>query len=315
MNGELALPPSEFRCLLEEQPGYLVPSRCLGEDNGTGPLTVNPSARFSWTDAAGGLPKMDGLATGTGVVWIGDPNQSSFVPFHVGRQFQDLLTGLVPGDPMPPSFPPRARSILTSAGVLVAPDHPVEWRKQRSETVARCRRMFERGYAPVAGLIHPYHVGALRRYLRYIIRTGHLVLGDQQSPRRYVAHNERVVRFFHQQLTPLISELAGESLKPSYVYVASYQARAELPSHTDREQCEYSVSLLIDHSPEPARSSPWPLHLRTPGGTVTVYQAIGDGLLYRGRSIPHYRTALPDGMTSTSIFFHYVSSDFAGPLT
>jgi len=30
--------------------------------------------------------------------------------------------------------------------------------------------------------------------------------------------------------------------------------------------------------------------------------------------LPHYRGPLGEGQTSTSIFFHYVSADFAGTL-
>jgi prolyl-tRNA synthetase len=33
-----------------------------------------------------------------------------------------------------------------------------------------------------------------------------------------------------------------------------------------------------------------------------------------GRTIPHYRDRLSSGLTSTSIFFHYVNEDFSGPL-
>ena len=50
------------------------------------------------------------------------------------------------------------------------------------------------------GLIHAFHVAALRRYYRYQIRSGALQLGDRQNPLRYVAHNEPVARFFHQQI-------------------------------------------------------------------------------------------------------------------
>ena len=64
--------------------------------------------------------------------------------------------------------------------------------------------------APVAGLIHPLHVAALRRYYRHRIRTGGMILGDDQSPKRYVAHNESVARFFHQQLTAAVTAIVGE---------------------------------------------------------------------------------------------------------
>ena len=69
--------------------------------------------------------------------------------------------------------------------------------------------------------------------------------------RRYVAYNEPVARFFHHQITATLRAVAGEPLKPSYVYLASYLSGAELKKHTDREQCEFSVTLCLDFSPEP----------------------------------------------------------------
>jgi len=58
----------------------------------------------------------------------------------------------------------------------------------------------------------------------------------------------------------------------------------------------------------------WPIRLDTPEGTVAVYQALGDGLAYRGTRLPHYRHELAEGHMSTSIFFHYVAADFSGQL-
>ena len=172
----------------------------------------------------------------------------------------------------------------------------------------------DRDYVPIAGLIHPFHLAALRRYYRHMIRCGNVLLGDEQSPRRYVAHNEPVARFFHSQIAQVIAQVAGEPVKPSYVYLASYLAGAELKKHTDREQCEFSLTFALDFSPEPARETPWPIRLETPRGEVTVHQALGDGLMYRGTRVPHYRDMLAEGKTSTSIFFHYVPADFAGSL-
>jgi hypothetical protein len=123
-----------------------------------------------------------------------------------------------------------------------------------------------------------------------------------------------VARFFHHQLANTISAIAREAIKPSYVYLASYLSGAELKKHTDREQCEFSISLCLDFSPEPQLATSWPIRLDTPQGTVTVYQALGDGLVYRGVKVPHYRNVLADEHTSTSIFFHYVAEDFAGRL-
>ncbi len=204
---------------------------------------------------------------------------------------------------------------MVMAGVLVADDYARHRRQQWEEIVSATRPQFQaQGYAPVGRLIHPFHISALRRYYRHQLRTGQLRLGDSQSPLRYIAYNDPVARFFHQQLTAAVTAFAGEPVKPSYVYLASYQPGAILEKHTDREQCEFSITLCLDYAPEPRCATPWPLHLHMQSGKVTVFQAIGDALLYRGCEVPHSRDPLPEGHTSTSIFFHYVRGDFKGSL-
>src|SRR5438477_10006302 len=139
--------------------------------------------------------------------------------------------------------------------------------------INQCRPMFQqKGYAPLSELIHPFHVAALRRYYRHLIRSGAICLGDGQSPRRYVGYNEPVARFFHHDIATTLSAVAGQPLKPSYVYMASYLSGAELKKHTDRAQCEFSVTLCLDFSPEPALETPWPIRLDTAHCTVAVYQ-------------------------------------------
>src|SRR5262249_44129453 len=100
----------------------------------------------------------------------------------------------------------------------------------------------------------------------------------------------------------------------SYVYFASYFGGALLNRHIDRPQCEHSISLLLDYTPEPLGRSGWPLFLDAPRGRVRLDQAIGDAVVYCGRELPHFRRALPASHTSTSFFFHYVDASFAGSL-
>jgi hypothetical protein len=198
---------------------------------------------------------------------------------------------------------------------VVSEDFADRRNAQREQELQKAAELFQKkGYAPLHGLIHPFHIAALRRYYRYRIRTGAIPLGDGQSPRRYVAYNDPVARFFHRQIATTLSVVAGEPVKPSYVYLASYLSGAELKKHVDREQCEFSITLCLDFTPEPAPATPWPICLQTQTGTVTVYQALGDGLVYRGTRLPHYRSRLGEGQTSTSIFFHYVGLDFTGSL-
>jgi hypothetical protein len=237
------------------------------------------------------------------------------LPFWLGPQLEGVSRGLRRNEPLPSSVPDSARRVLAAAEILLPEDGTDEHERHRQERISRASQHFRaKGYAPFSDLIHPFHIAALRRYYRYLIRTGAIRLGDRQSPRRYVAYNDPVARFFHRDIAATLSAVAGESLKPSYVYLASYLSGAELKKHTDREQCEFSVTLCLDFSPEPKLATPWPIRLDAPPGTVAVYQALGDGLAYRGTRLPHYRDPLGEGQTSTSIFFHYVGSDFAGSL-
>jgi hypothetical protein len=229
-----------------------------------------------------------------------------------------VVRGLRPNEPVPSPVPREVRRWLAAAEILITRDQEGrarQYRRQRDERISWAAAAFrEKGYALLGDLIHPFHIAALRRYYRHLIRTGAIALGDGQSPLRYVAYNEPVARFFHQDIASTLSAVAGEPIKPSYVYMASYLSGAVLKKHTDRAQCEFSVTLCLDFSPEPALETPWPIGLDTAEGSVTVYQALGDGLAYRGTRLPHYRNTLSEGQTSTSIFFHYVAEDFSGSL-
>ena len=318
------LPPDRFYCLLDELPLHLIPQHSLRSwnlpQNRNQPLYLNPECFFS---DAGQMPAelapqkeiFSGFTLQGAMAWVASRARGNLLPFWLGPRLEDRLRALRANEPVPSSLPESDRYLLQAAGILVPEDRCGRSHGERAEKLKRVSSDFrEKGYAPLAGLIHPFHIAALRRYYRYLIRTGAIRLGDGQSPRRYVAYNDAVARFFHRDITATFSAVAGKLLKPSYVYIASYLGGAELKKHTDREQCEFSVTLCLDFSPEPALETPWPIHLDTSGGTVTVYQALGDGLAYRGTRLPHYRSRLGEGQTSTSIFFHYVSADFAGSL-
>jgi hypothetical protein len=314
-----------FECRLEDQPDHLVPEYAIRDQERNGlsnrQLFLNPDCWIGINDRM--PPEIDRESfdllcpanENQFTAWVRDPGCGATMPFRLSANLAQLVR--IGGDHAFDSrlVRPGTYSALQHCGLLVA-NHWKESRVQQwAAAVYRGREEFlHKRYVPVRRLIHPFHLSALRAYYRAMIRTGKMVLGDGQCARRYVAYNETVARFFHRQLTPAVSAFAGEALKPSYVYVGSYQAGARLEKHTDREQCEFSLTFCLDYSPEPELATPWPIQLHTGGGTKTIFQALGDGLLYRGREIPHSRSSLPAGHTSTSIFFHYVRSDFGGEL-
>src|SRR5882724_5630905 len=226
---------SEFCCHLDGQPDHLTPDHLLLNDwaeHAAGhPLFLNKSCQL--TDN-GELPRelaqdawlTDGFASMKDMAWVRNPATGAVQPFWLKSQTHSLLTDIQDGKPIS-SMAEHQRCALAMAGVLV-PDNYEEIHQQKLTAVlSRCaEQVMQRGYAPAAGLIHPFHISAMRRYYRKLVRTGNLPLGDSQSSRRYFAHNESVARFFHFQLTGAVSAIMGETVKPSYVSFASYQEGA-----------------------------------------------------------------------------------------
>lgn len=96
----------------------------------------------------------------------------------------------------------------------------------------------------------------LQKYYTETIRQNVWALGDKQS-NRYKAHNEPMSRFLHYELLPLIEKITNKKLKPTYTYLSAYVKDADLPAHTDRPDCEYTVSFVVD---KPENSS-WNIYV------------------------------------------------------
>lgn len=319
------LPPGRFHCLLDELPLHLIPQRQLQAQSWW--LNFSPQQLFLNPQCsvlpAGRVPAeleshrnlLKNFHSQGTVAWVRDPATGSLSAFWLGPRLEAVVSRLRAGEPVATSVPADVRFLLAGAGILTPEGFAERRRAEWADVAGKGRHYFrENGYVPLGQLIHPFNLAALRRYYRHAIRRGTIRLGDEQSSRRYAAHNESVACFFHHQIANAVSAIAGEPVKPSYVYFGSYLSGAELKKHTDREQCEFSVTLCLDFSPEPDLATSWPVRLDTPEGTVKVYQALGDGLVYRGTKVPHYRHVLAEGHTSTSIFFHYVPKDFCGSL-
>lgn len=308
-------PRDRYYCLLDEQPHFLVPQRLAGNgEGGQTPLVVNPRCWFGWY---GDLPSYlasradctDNFFDIPWMVWVDDAVCGALWPFWLGPDYAHMLHTLTPGQRYEGGLPPEAVRVLRIAHILVEPDN--EARRRQAWLAAResHAQQFARGYLPLSGLLHPFHLGALRRYYRYHVRMGTFVLGDAQTPRRYAAHEEPVARYFHRQLTTVVSDIARSVLLPSYNYLALYQGGAALDPHTDREACEYTVSVALDATPEPDSQTPWPLQLMTSDGPLSVWQNLGDGLLFRGRHLLHWRDRLADGHTSSSMLLHFIDAN------
>lgn len=124
---------------------------------------------------------------------------------------------------------------------------------------------------------------------------------DSQVPTAIsIIHHEYMFETVHEIIWDKIETAIGQELIPTYAYARLYQNGDVLEKHVDRPACEVSVTVQLGRS----HNYSWPIYM---GGTP-VYMAEGDGVVYPGMDVEHWRDKCdgPDGYYSGQGFFHFV---------
>lgn len=315
-----------FACKLDDVPAIDI-------ENDRNRIKVSESFRFEPFDLTTFAAKLRNahLSPTRPTVWA----RSLVYEIEMGHWLEpaqaEIVSRFVPGEPVESEVDDDLVRKLVAAEVLIDEGYAAKIAAERNAAVAAAKDSFAAsGYAHLPAMLPPHQMGAYRRFYRQYVSEGFMPLGDKQVPNRFRQHNEPLAAFLHKTLRPLMSEIAGTDVVPSYVYAASYKGGASLTPHIDRPQCEFSISFQVDYEPEPdGHVSPWALcveplgekpkdemgwHVIDPNAAKAIHLASGDGLFYKGCELIHYRHALPEGHRSTSLFFHFVPADFAGPL-
>ena len=136
-------------------------------------------------------------------------------------------------------------------------------------------------------------------FLNNISQDNTCAFGDSQYRNSYSSYGHHTCEALMLHLQPLIQKETGKSLLPTYSYARIYWRGSELLKHTDRQACEYSISICIDY-----KDKPWDIYF---DGERVVLEP-GDLVIYEGMNVEHWR--LPyDGEEQTQIFLHYVDVD------
>lgn len=304
-------------------------------------LTVNPGFRFEPFDLrkVSHLINDNNFSPAFPIAWVKMPVTEIEVGYWLRGEFVEIAQKLTAGEKLAFEIDENLLSKFIQAGILINPEI---WRKKETEIrhqLETARQTFRtEKYVVVEKILPPFYMRAMKTFFREYVANGFMPFNDTQVKHRFYEHNLPLAKFFHRDFTKLMSIIVGEEVKPSYVFSASYFGEAALDPHTDRPQCEYSISFQVDYQPEPEDDvSPWGLYVspleladrQQNGGFLwqdypeddpesrkckKVHLRSGDGLFYRGCELVHYRYPLEKGHTSTSIFFHYVAKDFEGTL-
>jgi len=123
--------------------------------------------------------------------------------------------------------------------------------------------------------------------------------GDDQSPISYAGYSSIVSDALMMTLHPLVEEVTGLELHPTYTYSRIYWKGSTLPKHTDRPSCQFSITVCISNDPDP-----WIIFM---GGTP-VWLEPGDLIVYKGCEIEHWRYPY-QGNQQIQVFCHYVDAN------
>lgn len=163
-------------------------------------------------------------------------------------------------------------------------------------------------------------------------------LSQPDSPQKFGRRYGHNIGFFvniHHQLKDYASELFGEKVKPSYVFLSMYEKNGQCPLHIDRPQCRYTIDYLIRQE----QNDPWPIaigpqmddkelkkifqsHPQTEEERQAVIDSVdwtvanlspNSAVCYSGTNAWHYRPEKSKG-TADLAFFHFVPEKFNGPL-
>ncbi|MET1112761.1 MAG: hypothetical protein ABWX67_14675 [Allosphingosinicella sp.] len=185
------------------------------------------------------------------------------------------------------------------------------------------------GYAHLQGLIPVEVAQAFVQQLKAAIGSapipvdrvpGHSNLLARPAFEVYGHHYPPMLHFLWG-LTPIMSEIVGRELLPTYDYLRIYRSGDICRVHSDRYSCEHSLSLTLAYSDERI----WDLQIETersePSARVdadfggrphsSVALEVGDALLYQGVHHRHGRTAPNPNRWSVHLFLHWV--DREGP--
>lgn len=159
----------------------------------------------------------------------------------------------------------------------------------------------------IKNFIPEYFVDYLRNYFDLLRQNDQVPnKGDAQVKNSLGIYGDPAFDTLLSMSTPIIENVVGKKLFPTYTYARIYLNGADLRPHLDREECEHSVSVFLGGKYEKI----WPLWISRGMGALPEPIALypGDALVYRGSELSHWRDEF-EGEEHFQVFLHYVESE------
>ncbi|MEY2879752.1 MAG: hypothetical protein RLZZ15_2132 [Verrucomicrobiota bacterium] len=171
-----------------------------------------------------------------------------------------------------------------------------------SETIAAFER---RGWVVLPAGLPAGSLKMLEAYALNFAKHGEST-GDRLVPGTPAGYGHPCMERILLQLAPTIAAATKRAVWPTYSYFRAYRRGDVLPRHRDRPACELSFSLSLGYR----GAEDWPLCVKGPEGEAAASLRPGEGVLYKGTEIEHWREPFT-GDSAAQVFLHYV--DQHGP--
>jgi hypothetical protein len=196
--------------------------------------------------------------------------------------------------------------VLLAVGAAGGPDDDAQERASWRRQVRGWRRELRTsGYAVLRDLFPCVFSAAVRTYYRRLEREGSLLDGDARRRGAPLVHDEPLLVFLGAQLAAVVRQVTRERVRSTFSFLRIYGGGAVLARHRDRPACRWNIDLVVGGDPTPTRGAAWPLRIAARSGRRAVRLGLGDGVLYRGTDLTHWRSAQPAGQSTVLACFHY----------
>jgi hypothetical protein len=163
----------------------------------------------------------------------------------------------------------------------------------------------EKGFEIKRTFIPQYLAQYLRNYFELLRRNDKIPnKGDDQVEKSLGIYGDPAFDMLMLMCLPIVEQSVGKKLLPTYTYARIYFNGAALLPHTDRPECEHSVSLSLGGEYDLL----WPLSFQHDQQVIHAGLSEGDAVVYKGNKVVHWRDEF-QGTTQYQIFMHYVEAD------
>jgi len=173
------------------------------------------------------------------------------------------------------------------------------------DTITNPEQFEKYGCVLVEGFLDRITVQTISMYMENKIRRNEW-RGEETDPTTKLAYyGDPLIETVLQASLPLVAEICGKELNPTYSYMRVYQPGEELEPHVDRPSCEISVTVNVASKGTP--SSIWMHYKDNESHAYTLNS--GDAVVYKGCEAKHWRTPLKADQLNVQFMLHYVDKN------